>query len=399
MALSNRLTVVGIKSLKPGLHADGNGLYVRVKSEPVKEPDAKPKGRPASWVFIYQWQGKRREMGLGPYGPLQLAEARTKAAEAAALVRAGVDPLSERNRPKTAGITFGEVANEFIATKGEGWRNPKHRQQWSNTLRDYAGSLMDMPVCAITMSDVLACLKPIWGKKPETASRVRGRIENVLSAAKARGYRSGENPAAWKDNLAHWLPPPKKLTRGHQRALDYQAAPEFMKSLRQRSGVAAMALEFTVLNAVRTSETRKAVWSEIDWEGRVWNVPAERTKTKKLLRVALSNEALAILKEMQMLGSDWVFPSTKLDKPLSANAMLAVLKRMGADIDTTVHGFRSTFSDWAGETTDFPRDIVEMALGHAVGNAVERAYRRGDALDRRRSVMDAWAAYLAQNAK
>ena len=398
MTLSNRLTPLAIKSLKPGRHADGNGLYVHVKSVPAKEVGEKPKTRPASWLFIYQWEGGRREMGLGSFKDLKLAEARVKASEARSLVVSGIDPLADRHRPKAAGITFREVATEFIDSKGKGWRNEKHGKQWKATLELYAQPLMDMPVSAITVNDVLACLKAqdFWDTKHETASRVRGRIENVLGAAKAKGLRSGDNPAAWKENLEHLLSPRRKLTRGHQRALGYEDAPPFMRLLRQRSGIAAKALQFTILNAVRTSETRKAVWSEIDWEGRVWNVPAERTKTSKLLRVALSDEAVAILREMESLGSMWVFPNTELDKPLSANAMLAVLKRMGADIDTTVHGFRSTFSDWAGETTDFPRDIVEMALGHAVGNAVERAYRRGDALERRRAVMDAWAAFLSE---
>lgn len=399
MTISNRLTNLGIKSLKAGRHADGNGLYIHVKNGPAKSLGGHASPRPASWLYIYHWRGCRREMGLGAFGDLTLAEARMKAADARALLKSGIDPLAERHRPKIAAITFRQVATEFVASKRKGWRNEKHGNQWTATLERYADALMDMPVSAITMEDVLECMRrdSLWDKKHETASRVRGRIENILGAAKARGFRTGDNPAAWKDNLEHWLPPRRKLTRGHQRALGYEVAPAFMKSLRERSGVAAKALEFTILSAVRTSEARNAVWSEIDWENRVWSIPAKRTKTAKLLRVALSDDAFSILEEMKALRSPWLFPSVDLVKPLSANAMLAVLKRMGADIDTTVHGFRSTFSDWAGETTPFPRDIIEMALGHAVGSAVERAYRRGDALERRRAVMEAWASYLSDH--
>lgn len=381
MTLSNRLTTLGIKSLKPGFHADGQGLYLRVTTASK------------SWSYVFQWKGRRREMGLGSLRDVPLSEVRLAAADARALVRAGTDPIADR-KTETTGSTFREVAGEFIELKGAGWRNPKHRQQWTNTLRDYATPIMDMPVSEITTEDVLACLKPIWATKPETASRVRMRIENILDAAKARKLRSGENPAAWKGNLAHLLPPRSKLSRGHQRALGYQEAPAFMKALREREGVAAKALEFTVLNAVRTSETLYAVWSEIDWEDRVWNIPADRTKTAKTLRVALSNDAMGILREMQALDCEWIFPNQARDGALSVNAMSSVLRRMGSDVDATVHGFRSTFSDWAGEATDFPRDIVEMALGHKVGNAVERAYRRGDALERRRAVMDDWSHHL-----
>lgn len=380
MTRSNRLTTLGIKHLPDGFHADGHGLYLRVA------------GARRSWSFVFQWAGKRKELGLGPLRDVSLAAARDKAAEARASVRSGINPI-EQKKQADGGRTFEDLSNYFIDLKGGGWRNAKHRQQWANTLRDYAQPIMDMPVGKITTDDVLACLEPIWKTKPETASRVRMRIENVLDAAKVKNLRSGENPAAWKGNLALLLPPRSKLTRGHQRALAFQDTPRFMSALRERKGVASKALEFTILNAVRTSETLHSVWSEIDWENRVWSIPAARTKTAKPLRVPLSDNALSILREMRVLESHWVFPNLKRDGTLSENAMLAVLKRMGTAADTTVHGFRSTFRDWAGEATNFPRDIVEMALGHEVGNAVERAYRRGDALERRRAVMDAWASY------
>ncbi|VXB41269.1 site-specific integrase [Brevundimonas sp. G8] len=382
MSTTNRLTALAAKSLGIGFHNDGAGLYLRVAE------------RRKSWVYVYQWKGRRREMGLGSFSDTSLAEARIKCSAARTLVKSGVDPLAKSDQ-KSSAPSFSAMAEEFIALKGGGWRNDKHRQQWSNTLKDYAKPIADTPVDAITTEDVLACLVPIWKAKPETASRVRMRIENVLDAAKARGHRSGENPAAWKGNLAHLLPARSKLSRGHQRALHYDHVPAFIQSLRQRQGVAAKALEFTVLNAVRTSETLNATWSEFDLDAKVWTIPASRTKTSTQLRVPLSDDALSVVDEVRGLGSDFVFPATSLDAPLSINAMRSVLIRMGTGEQATVHGFRSSFRDWAGETTDFPRDIVEMCLGHAVGSAVERAYRRGDALDRRRAVMEAWAAYLS----
>nr|WP_314435142.1 integrase arm-type DNA-binding domain-containing protein [uncultured Brevundimonas sp.] len=381
MSTSNRLTALAAKSLGNGFHNDGAGLYLRVSD------------RRKSWVYVYQWKGRRREMGLGRFSDTSLAEARTKSAAARALVKSGVDPLA-KSAQQSSIPSFSAMAEEFIALKGAGWRNYKHRQQWSNTLKDYAKPIADMPVDAITTEDVRACLAPIWNEKPETASRVRMRIENILDAAKALGHRSGENPAAWKGNLATLLSARSKLSRGHQRALHYEHAPKFVKTLRQREGVAARALEFTILNAVRTSETLNATWAEFDLDTKVWRIPASRTKTSTELRVPLSDDAISILREMQRLGSDWVFPAPSMQKPLSINAMRSVLLRMGAGEQTTVHGFRSTFRDWAGECSDFPSDIVEMALGHQVGNAVERAYRRGDALDRRRAVMAAWAKYI-----
>lgn len=384
MSTTNRLTALAIKSLKPGFHADGGGLYLRVTATRK------------SWSFIYHRDKRRREMGLGSFVDVPLAEARVKAADARTLIHSGVDPLSEKARSKSQGRTFRDAAAEYIALKELGWSNPKHRQQWPNSLRDHAKPIMDVAVDQITTQDVLTCLRPIWHSKPETSSRVRMRIENILDAEKARGHRSGDNPAAWKGNLAHLLPPRSKLSRGHQRALDYKKAPAFMAALRQREGVAAKALEFTVLNAVRTSETLHATWGEIDWESRVWTVPAERTKTKTELRVALSDAAVAVVSEMKALGCEWVFPNANRDGPLSTAAMSAVLDRMDMKADATVHGFRSTFRDWAGEATEFPRDIVEMALGHKVGSAVERAYRRGDALERRRAVMEAWASHLSE---
>lgn len=384
MAQINRLSsrTVDTKTL-PGMHPDGQGLYLRI-------------GKGKRWVFLFQWQGKRREMGLGPASGSNLAQARRDAAAARELVRNGVDPIAARQAQQCAGITFGEVADSYIASHKEGWRNAKHRQQWMNTLGTYAGSLRPLPVSDITTAHVLNVLSPIWTTKAETASRVRGRIENILDAAKAQGLRTGENPAAWRGNLAHLLPKRRKLTRGHHRALPYEQIPAFWSDLSARTGVAAKALQFTILTAARTSETLGARWSEIDTQAAIWNVPAERTKTSKLHRVPLSAEALAILEEVSPLGAELVF-STPNGSRLSGAAMDAVLKRM--KVNATVHGFRSTFRDWAGEETDFAREVIEQALAHKVGNDVERAYRRGDALEKRRRVMASWAEFVSSSAK
>ena len=384
MAQINRLSsrTVDTKTL-PGMHPDGQGLYLRI-------------GKGKRWVFLFQWQGKRREMGLGPASGSNLAQARRDAAAARESVRNGVDPIAARKAQQRAGVTFGEVADSYIASHKEGWRNAKHRQQWTNTLSAYAGSLRLLPVSDITTAHVFDVLSPIWTTKAETASRVRGRIENILDAAKAQGLRSGENPAAWRGNLAHLLPKRRKLTRGHHRALPYEQMPVFWSDLSVRTGVAAKALQFTILTAARTSETLGARWSEIDTQAAIWNVPAERTKTGKLHRVPLSAEALAILEEVSPLGSDLLFPTPKGSR-LSGAAMDAVLKRMR--VDATVHGFRSTFRDWAGEETDFAREVVEEALAHKVGNDVERAYRRGDALEKRRRVMASWAKFTSSSVK
>lgn len=379
MRSSNRLTALSVKSkTEPGLYADGHGLYLRV-------------GKGRRWVFIYQWRGKRKEMGLGSADQVPLAEAREAAHEARSQLRKGVDPIDARDAQKTAGVTFGQVADAYIEAKKEGWRNAKHRQQWTNSLNEYADDLRGIPVADITTDHVLKVLKPIWTEVPETASRVRGRIENILDAAKAQRLRTGENPAAWRGNLSHLLPPKRKLTRGHQRALAYDKAPAFWSALIQQSGVAPKALQFTILTACRTSEVLGARWDEIDEAKAVWTIPANRTKTATIHRVPLTKPAMAILKELKPLGTDFVFPGPG-KATLSTGAMSAVLKRM--KVDATVHGFRSTFRDWAGDQTGHPREIVEEALAHRVGSAVERAYRRGDALEKRRELLSDWAKFV-----
>lgn len=379
MRTTNRLTALRVKAItKPGLYADGQGLYLRV-------------GKGRRWVFIHQWRGKRREMGLGSADEVSLADARGAVRDARDQIRKGADPIATRTGEKAAGVKFGQVAEAYIASQEAGWRNAKHRKQWTNSLAEYAKGLFEVPVADITTEHVLKVLKPIWTKKSETASRVRGRIENILDAAKAKGLRSGENPAAWRGNLKHLLPPRQRLTRGHQRALAYDAAPAFWAALDQQSGVAGKALQFAILTAARTSEVLGAQWAEVDLQTGVWTIPAERTKTATVHRVPLSRSALAILETVKPLAGDYIFPGP--GRPtLSTGAMSAVLKRM--KVDATVHGFRSTFRDWAGDRTDHPREVIEAALAHRVGSPVERAYRRGDALEKRRAVLADWESYL-----
>ena len=291
------------------------------------------------------------------------------------------------------------MADEIVANLTEGFRNAKHRQQWTNTLAAYAATIRDKPVANINTADVLAILQPIWTTKAETASRVRGRIERVLDAAKARGLRTGENPARWRGHLDTLLSRRKKLTRGHHTALPYTNVPAFYADLRKRDGFAALALRFTIITAARSNETYGSRWSEIDRKAKVWTVPPERMKAARPHRVPLTDEALAILDAVNMATpagrerkpDDFIFPGAKRVRPLSGEAMSAVLDRMGVAV--TVHGFRSTFRDWAGDETQFPREIAEAALAHVVGDETEQAYRRGDALARRRALMTAWSDY------
>lgn len=290
--------------------------------------------------------------------------------------------------------TFGELADRHIATMGPSWRNPKHRAQWEMTLRQYAKPLRGKLVNEITTADVLAVLQPIWQTIPETASRVRGRIENVLDAAKVQGFRDGQNPAAWRGHLKLILPARQKLTRGHHAAMAIDALPEFMASLRARHAVAARCLEFAILTAARSGETLGACWDEIDLAAKVWIIPPNRMKSAREHRVPLCERALDILAEMQPLrDSEHVFPGQRRCKPLSSMALEMVLRRMEIEC-ATVHGFRSCFRDWAGNRTSYPRELAEHALAHIIGDKAEQAYRRDDALERRRPLMDAWALFI-----
>jgi len=364
---------------RPGRHSDGAGLYLNVTTSGAK-----------SWLFLYKVAGRRREMGLGPARDVPLGRARDLASDARQHLIAGRDPLAMRAKPKT--LTFREAAEALVESMSPSWRNAKHRAQWTMTLSVYCAPISGLAVADVATNDVLRVLKPLWLVKAETASRLRGRIERVLDFAKARGMRSGENPARWRGHLDALLPKRQKLTRGHHKAIPFDQMPNFISKLRGMDGVAPMALEFTILTAARSAEVLCACWAEMDLEAKVWTVPANRMKGAREHRVPLSERALVVLKIMaQIRGSDFVFPGIKSGKPLSSMALAMVLRR--AQTDATVHGFRSAFRDWAGERTVFAREIAEAALAHLVGDQVERAYRRGDALDKRRGLMDAWAMF------
>lgn len=387
---TNRLSARGALAMKlPGLHADGNGLYLNITLSGAK-----------SWRLIYRYSNKRCELGLGAYSSTTLAQARDEATKAKALLKAGIDPKAARRDDASQNSPdFGAVATELIDGLEVGWRNPKHRQQWRNTLATYAAPIWTKDVSKIDVNDLIGLLRPIWQTKPETASRVRGRIERVLDAAKVRGLRSGDNPARWRGNLSLLLPARKsKGQNQHHAAMPFDVVPEFLIRLRTRPATAARALEFTILTAARTSETLLATWSEIDLSAKVWTIAASRMKAGKIHRVPLSGAALGILalmaKENVASPNPYIFPGPKSDRPLSNMSMPMLLRRMEVS-HATVHGFRSSFRDWAGEATQFPREVAEAALAHAVGSEVELAYRRGDALEKRREMMTAWADYLA----
>ena len=393
-----RLTALKVeKAREPGMYPDGGGLYVRVTREGTKQ-----------WVLRYMLNRRPRWMGLGPVALYGLHEAREKAREARRLRHEGVDPIdarrAERARQqleKAKAVTFKQCAEAYINAHRPGWRNDKHAAQWSATLSTYAYPKVGaLPVQAIDTALVLKVIEPIWTTKPETAGRMRGRLENVLDFAKARGYREGENPARWRGHLDNLLPALSKVRQiEHHAALSYAELPDFLTGLREQEGTSARALEFTILTAARTGEVLGARWSEIDLLEKTWTVPAGRMKARREHRVTLSPRVLAILVEMQAArdgksGDAFVFPGGKPGQPLSNMAFLMLLRRMGR-ADLTVHGFRSSFRDWAAERTNFPSEVAEMALAHVISSKVEAAYRRGDLFDKRRKLIEAWATYCA----
>lgn len=385
---------------KPGLYPDGKGLFLQVTTGVDGEPRK-------SWVLRYRTQsGRKREMGLGSLGVVDLVKARFKRDAALTLISDGKDPIEQRNieraqaaAAEATAVTFKQAAERFLEAHLDTFKNPKHRQQWENTLINYVYPVFgQLPVAAIDRNLVLRVIEPIWKSKTETASRIRSRIERILDWAKARGLRDGENPAQWRGGLIHALPARKTTQRvQHHPALPYKEMPAFMSKLRDREGLGAKALEFAVLTACRTNEALRATWREIDLDAAMWVVPAERMKAGREHRIPLSSAAIALLRPLNIgKPADWVFPGLKAGKPLSDMTLLATLKNMGRD-DLTVHGFRSTFRDWAAEQTDFPREVAESALAHTIGDKVEAAYRRGDLIDKRRQLMEAWATYCATN--
>ena len=377
----NKLSDVSARSAKlPGRYSDGGGLYLFVGPTGSK-----------SWVFIWTRSGKKREMGLGAYPVVSLAKARLKAADCRIAVQEGRDPIAEK--AKQAEPTFGECADLYVATVKSEWRDAKHEYQWNQTLTNFCQDIRPKRVSAITTDDILKVLSPMWQAKAETASRLRGRLERVLEFAKVKGWRLGENPAAWRGNLRNLLPKRQRLQRGHQAAMPYVDIPDFVDRLKQSDAMAARALEFTILTVARSGETLGATWKEIDFKAKLWNVPMERMKAGAPHTVPLSAAAMSILEALyENRQGDYIFTRVA-DKPLSNMAMMMMLRRM-KHADITVHGFRSGFRDWCGDATNFPREVAEAALAHKVGDAVERAYRRSDALEKRRTLMQAWADYV-----
>lgn len=403
--LSKALTRLQVKNAKAGRHADGDGLYLLVKKTGAR-----------SWVYRFMLEGKSRDVGLSRCpeavellrktggNDLTLAQARDVAAIYRMKVRAGIDPLAERQEvadkaaterqvQRLASVTFKAVADAFIEAKEDSWRNAKHRQQWKNTLATYVYPVIgEMAVADIDTPHVLQVLEPIWKAKPETAGRVRGRIEAILDAAKVRGYRTGDNPARWRGHLAQLLPARAKLSRGHHKAAPYAEVPAILKQLQARQAVAALALEFTILTAARTGEVIGAKWDEVDLGKEVWVISATRMKAGREHRVPLSARAVDILKRTKKLGSAYLFPGQR-NAQMSGMSMAMLLRRM--NVDATVHGMRSAFRDWAAECTGYPHEVCEMALAHTVGNKVEAAYRRGDLFEKRRRLMADWADFCA----
>lgn len=398
MAVSNKLTKGDVQVAlrkrypNPKVISDGAGLYLRIR------PDGN-----ASWFFASKVGGRRRELGLGSAAAVDLNTARELATDARKAIAQGRDPFTEKAASKrevkhTAKVpNFGAFAEDYISSVEAGFRNAKHVGQWRTTLTTHAAHLSKIPVDEVTTDDVLKVLRPIWTTKPETASRVRGRIEKVLSAAKAKGLRARDsfNPATWRGHLDILLPRQPRETRGHHGALRFADAPDFLAKLRTRPALAARALEFTILTAARTGETIGATWREIDEGAAVWTVPASRMKAKVEHRVPLSSAALALVKALKpddARPDDLIFTAGD-NRPISNMAMAMLLRRMGHN-DITVHGMRSVFRDWAGDATEFPREIVEQALAHTIQNKAERAYRRQTAVERRRALMEAWANFL-----
>ena len=393
---AGKLSELRVKHSKLGMHGDGGNLWLQVSGK-LEQPAR-------SWLLRFTHNRRARYMGLGPYPDVTLAQAREKAQDARRLLRAGKDPIEERRAQVAAqalaaakAMTFQQCAKAYIEAHKAGWKNPKHAAQWSSTLEAYAYPVFGhLPVQAVDVGLVMKAVEPIWGAKTETASRLRGRVEAVLDWATVRGFRTGENPARWRGHLDHLLPARSKVQKvEHHAALPYSAIGAFMAELRGQEGASARALEFAILTAGRTGEIIGAAWNEIDLEARHWTVPAERMKGSREHRVPLAEPALKILQEQAKVNQrGFVFPGGKAGKPLSSMALLMLLRRMKRD-DLTSHGFRSTFRDWAAEQTSFPNEVAEMALAHAVSDKVEAAYRRGDLFEKRRLLMDAWAAWCA----
>jgi integrase len=385
----NRLTAIKVAKIsRPGRYGDGNGLVLQVS-----------KWRTKSWLFRYQRDGRERQMGLGPVDAVSLADARDLARDCRKRLLTGADPIEARRAERmqsrleaARGVTFRECADRYIAAHEAGWRNDKHKAQWKSTLATYVYPIIGkLSVASIDTALVVKVIEPIWSAKPETAGRVRGRIESVLDWAHVRGFRAADNPARWRGHLDKVLPSRRKVKAiKHHAALPYAEIPAFMADLRSREGISARALEFLILTAVRSGEVIRARWDEFDVGAKTWTIPRERMKGGREHRVPLSDRVLEILSVLPREG-DYVFPGARRGVALSDMAMLELMRGMRPSY--VPHGFRSTFRDWAAERTNYPNHVVEMALAHVVGDKVEAAYRRGDLFEKRRRLMMDWAKY------
>lgn len=392
------LSAQGVKNAGPGKYEDGDGLRLVVSSTGAKK-----------WVLRITIAGKRREMGLGSYPLTSLAEAREKADTARKAVVKGQDPIAQRKAEMVEEVapempTFTQVAAWYIRAHRHGWSNIKHARQWCATLKTYARpTLGNKAINTISTEEVLKVLTPIWKKKTETAKRVQGRMENIFDFAAARKWRDAPNPARWRGHLDKLLPRPTRVQKvEHHPAMPYDEVPAFMEELKSKTGVSAQALQFLILTACRSGEVRGAEWSEIDLEAGIWTIPAIRMKAKREHRVPLSPEAIAILKTLPTLANNpYLFFGIRSHRPISNMAMLQQMRGMGYGVggnkgEYVPHGFRSSFRDWAGEVSSYPRDVCEMALAHVIENKVEAAYRRGDLFEKRRKMMEEWARWCTQ---
>ena len=393
-----KLTTKGVQKLvresKPGLTNDGDGLYLKIG-----------KGGGASWIYRFRWSGKLRDMGLGSYADTSLSEAREIASEQRKLVKQGIDPLSAREQKadtEAGPVTFTHCAARYIQSHRRSWRNAKHARQWVSTLKTYVRPVIgNLPVEEVTTQDILKILTPIWTAKNETAKRVQGRIENVLDFAAAHEYRDPVNPARWRGHLDKLLAKPSRIQKvNHHPAMPYEQVAAFMNSIQHYNSMSSKALQFLILTATRTSEVLNAEWHEIDIAKSTWQIPATRMKANREHRVPLSSQAVDLLLTLpRMKGNNHIFPGMKTGRPLSNMSLLQFMRGLGYGPNGeqgyfVPHGFRSSFRDWTGEVTSYPRDVAEMALAHAIENKVEAAYRRGDLFEKRRAMMQEWADYI-----